>query len=179
MSWRTSVAVARSGGASCRSIMPCTFTATTATIPKKCVMPWTIVGAEPVVAAEPVLRNGVIEFASASAESPLESISRVAIFEAGLPAPELQHEWSLRDGTRAFSDFYWPGFRIIGEADGDAKYSLGEGDASETVLASMKREKSRDQELRLLGASVIHWGWEEAWDGARLISLLTRAGLHR
>lgn len=58
-----------------------------------------------------------------SAESPLESLSRLRMAEHGLPPPSTQVE--LGDELGRFVgrvDFYWPEFGVAGEADGATKY---------------------------------------------------------
>ncbi|KQQ03964.1 MULTISPECIES: hypothetical protein [unclassified Rathayibacter] len=117
----------------------------------------------------------VIAFADARAESPLESVSRVEMAVAGLPAPRLQHVWTLPGGGRAVTDFDWPEHGLVGEADGRAKYSLGASGVTESIF----REKRRENALRLLGPRVVRWEWKDAIAGAPLISLLLAAGLPR
>lgn len=96
----------------------------------------------------------VIEFASAEAESPLESISRVFIAERGLPAPELQ-AW-LGDEVAVIGrvDFYWREEHVVGEADGLAKY---------TDADVLRREKLRQEMLEDAGFIVVRWTWDDIW----------------
>lgn len=65
-----------------------------------------------------------IAFADARTESVGESRSRVAMHEAGLPAPDFQIE--VRSGVTgaqvARSDFGWHERRTVGEFDGFVKY---------------------------------------------------------
>ena len=54
------------------------------------------------------------------AESPMESVLRWLVHEAGLPAPELQHV--VRDDAGLFlgrADLAWPDRRVLVEFDGD------------------------------------------------------------
>jgi hypothetical protein len=74
----------------------------------------------------------VLALADPLAESPLESITRLALHDAGFPAPRLQ----VRFGDDRV-DFYWPRFGLVLEADGRGKYV---GDAS-------WREKQRERRL--------------------------------
>lgn len=62
----------------------------------------------------------VVRFADGRSESPLESISRVAFHELGLPAPEPQVEVWLGDELLARVDFFWRHRKTVGEADGKA-----------------------------------------------------------
>jgi hypothetical protein len=94
-----------------------------------------------------------VDAADALAESPLESISRLAIHDLGLPKPALQV--TLLDQFHRFAaraDFYWDEFGVVGEADGGSKYD------SRPVLTA---EKERQERLEELGLVVARWGWRE------------------
>ena len=78
----------------------------------------------------------VLALVDERAESPLESLVRLAIHYWKLPAPELQL-WIGNDRV----DFYWPRFRFILEADGRLKYTADE----------RWEEKKREQRLRMRG----------------------------
>lgn len=113
-------------------------------------------------------------FADARAESPLESLSRVQIDRLGLPRPELQFEITVNGLLIARTDFAWPDQRLIGEADGRAKYDelLDPGQrAGDVVMA----EKRREQGIRSLGYWLVRWGWREANDLEVLGGLLRRS----
>lgn len=117
----------------------------------------------------------VVRFADARAESPCESLSRVHILRAGLPAPELQYELRDRYGNLiARCDFAWPEFGLIGEADGVAKYVSLAG-PHECPEDAIVREKRRDERIRQEGWWVTHWGWKEAVTPGALASLLSQA----
>lgn len=92
----------------------------------------------------------VIAFADPRAESPLESISRVAFDEYGLPAPILQ---AIIGGYER-ADFLWPDYRVIGEADGLGKYT------SPDVL---RAEKIREENLSQMRFTVFRWTWRDAY----------------
>lgn len=94
-----------------------------------------------------------IEAADARSESALESWSRGLMLEAGLPAPELQYEIAVR-GFRMRADFAFPPQRVIGEADGHAKYA---DNPQETI----RLEKQRQARLQEAGFVVIRWGWRD------------------
>jgi very-short-patch-repair endonuclease len=54
------------------------------------------------------------------AESPMESVLRWIVHEAGLPAPDLQYD--VRDEAGGFlgrADLAWPDRRVLVEFDGD------------------------------------------------------------
>jgi hypothetical protein len=95
-----------------------------------------------------------------SAESPLESLSRLAIAASHLPRPQLQV--AIWGRTRQFAgrpDFYWDDYGVIGEADGDLKYE------DRSVLV---RERVRQQTLERLGLIVVRWRWPDVFDFARV-----------
>ena len=94
-----------------------------------------------------------IDFADARSESPLESVSRVIMHEHGLPMPEPQHEIEV-DGRTYRVDFYWKHCRLIGEADGRAKYSLDDRRSPEQVAWD---EKLREDALRDAGYGFVRW----------------------
>lgn len=85
-------------------------------------------------------------------QTPLESISRIRLIGTGLPEPELQRAFHDRGGLIGYADMYWPEMRVIGEADGLAKYSTRE---------DLIREKRREDRLRALGLSVVRWTWAD------------------
>ncbi len=101
----------------------------------------------------------VLSFADGLAESPLESISRVAIHELGLPAPELQVEVYLGDRLLGRVDKLWRAYNTVGEDDGIAKF----GDDEQTRRAAFRRLKVRNDALEDVGFEVASWTWEEAW----------------
>ena len=71
--------------------------------------------------------EAVLTRATVEADTPLETLSRLAIEELGFEEPELQHElWLPELGKRAYLDFFWQSVGAGGEADGRGKY-LGAG----------------------------------------------------
>ena len=86
-----------------------------------------------------------IAFADARTESVGESRSRVAMHEAGLPAPDVQIE--VRSGVTgaqvARSDFGWHERRTVGEFDGFVKYGRLLRPASNPVTSSSRRRSAR------------------------------------
>jgi predicted transcriptional regulator of viral defense system len=93
----------------------------------------------------------VVEFSDGRSESALESISRVAFHDQGLPAPELQ-VWVGGDdeGVIGRVDFLWRQYRTIGEADGALKYK----DTARAIS-----QLRRDELLRAAGFEVVHFTW--------------------
>jgi hypothetical protein len=94
----------------------------------------------------------VIEFSDGRAESALESISRVAFRDHGLPAPELQEWVGGGHGVTGRADFLWRRYATVGEADGVAKYA-----SSGRAVSQLRRDAS----LRAEGFEVVHFTWDE------------------
>ncbi|TQM38579.1 type IV toxin-antitoxin system AbiEi family antitoxin domain-containing protein [Pseudonocardia cypriaca] len=118
-----------------------------------------------------------IGFAARGSGSVGESRSRVAIAEAGLPAPILQWEVRRSDGTFVGRvDFGWPRQRTVGEFDGRVKYGklLRPGQDPADVVYE---EKRREDALRAEDLAVVRWTWPDlthfAPVAARLRSRLT------
>lgn len=106
-----------------------------------------------------------LEFADARSESPGESLSRVRIHRAGLPAPTPQVELLDEFGNlMARVDFWWGAEGVVGEFDGLVKYGklLRPGQTAEDVIDA---EKSREQALVAAGCRVIRWTWRDLWTG--------------
>jgi Transcriptional regulator, AbiEi antitoxin len=94
----------------------------------------------------------VVEFSDGLAESALESISRVAFRDHGLPAPELQAWVGGDQGVIGRADFLWRRYATVGEADGAVKYA-NPGRAISQL--------QRDASLRTAGFEVVHFTWDE------------------
>ena len=93
----------------------------------------------------------VVAMGSPLAESPLESVTRWAMYRSGLPAPELQVELC---GYRV--DLLLSRHRLVIEADGRLKYTGDE----------LRREKRREHALRNAGFAVERVIWSDvvrAW----------------
>jgi len=112
----------------------------------------------------------VVDFAHPLAESPFESISRVAFRDGGLPPPQLQ-VWIMGSGHAIGRvDFLWDEHRTIAEADGAAKYS-------DPDLA--RRQLRRDAELREAGFEVVHFTWRDLATAPDQVIRLIRAAFRR
>lgn len=108
--------------------------------------------------------RAVAAFADGRAESPMESMTRIAIWRAGVPMPDLQRNIYSRTGEfLARADFCWEEEHLIGEYDGEGKYYLQAGQPTEAFAA----EKIRDARLRDAGWSVVHWIKADLADEAR------------
>jgi very-short-patch-repair endonuclease len=91
----------------------------------------------------------IVALADGDAESPLESVVRLALHDDGFPPPKLQR---VVAGYRV--DFLWPEYRLILEADGRGKYSDDE----------LWREKKRETALRRAHYEVERALWSDVLD---------------
>ena len=106
------------------------------------------------------------------ADSVGETLLRLTMAEAGLPAPVAQYPVRDGNGDIAYTvDFCLPEYGLVIEFDGDGKYLAG-GDTAAAVL----REKRRENRIReLTGFLVIRVEWSELSDPSRLVAKLRRA----
>jgi hypothetical protein len=93
----------------------------------------------------------VLSLARDLIESPLESLTHLALHDSGLPPPELQRWVRGADQRRYRVDFLWRDSRLILEADGRAKYTDAE----------RWREKRRDLALSRAGLFVARVTWRD------------------
>jgi hypothetical protein len=93
----------------------------------------------------------LLALASARAESPLESLTRLALHDDGFPEPELQVWIEIPGGFRYRVDLLFRKQRLIVEADGLVKYSDREH----------QRERLREARLRRAGYRVERVVWED------------------
>ncbi len=112
----------------------------------------------------------VVEFSDGRSESPLESISRVAFREGGLPPPDLQVSVRGGDGLIYRVDFLWRRYRTVGEADGALKYQK---------LGRVQSQLLRDRALRDAGFEVVHFSWKEIMATPGVVVDSVRAAFHR
>ncbi len=113
-----------------------------------------------------------LALADPRAESVLESVSRVAMHEQGVPAPRLQVVIGDNHGSFARPDFLWDDYGLIGEADGLARY---EPDGRRTTREIVRDEKRREERLADLGFTVVRWGWSTAMNPPLLAKRLNAA----
>ena len=95
----------------------------------------------------------VLDLASPLAESPLESLTRLLVVDAGLPAPRLQ-VWVCTAHRRYRVDGLWPDRGVIFEADGLLKYA---------TPSDLRQEKLRQEELERAGYRVVRVTWKDVW----------------
>lgn len=93
-----------------------------------------------------------LDRARPGAQTVLETFSRLAFVERGLPEPVLQQPFYDDAGLIGYADMWWPGLRVIGEADGAIKYSS---------RADLVKEKIREDRLRETGEAVVRWTFEQ------------------
>ncbi len=118
-----------------------------------------------------------LTFADGRADRPGESLSRVSMAIAGIPAPDLQVEVFGASGARYVADFGWRELDLLGEFDGRGKYSLPEFLRGRTPQQALLDEKRREDDLRAAGYRVVRWDWETARAPDRLAAHLRRVGL--
>ena len=121
--------------------------------------------------------RAVFSFAETRAESPLESVSRVTMRAIGVPQPRLQVPYNDSNGFIGEADFSWEEFGLIGEADGDAKYTKPEFRSGRTPEQVVIDEKVREDRFRALPRRVCRWRWNVAINPAALRQRLVEAGL--
>lgn len=107
-----------------------------------------------------------------NAESVLETVSRVAMYEQALPMPQTQVVIGDEARPVARVDFYWRQYGVIGEADGLGKYEPRGGLTTREIVRS---EKRREERLADLGFEIVRWGWEDARNPPRLACRLRAA----
>lgn len=121
--------------------------------------------------------RAVSAFADPRADSPLESISRVMMRKIGVPRPELQTSYYDAAGFIGETDFSWPAFGVVGEADGDIKYLDPRFRAGKSADQVVLDEKRREDRLRALPRVVVRWPWAVASSPQLLRARLVGAGL--
>jgi hypothetical protein len=114
--------------------------------------------------------NLVVEFSDGLSESALESISRVAFRDHGIPAPELQVPVGGENGVVGRADFLWRRYGTIGEADGAIKYA----DTGRAIS-----QLRRDAALRAAGFEVVHFTWQEIVRTPGQVTASIRAAFRR
>lgn len=115
------------------------------------------------------------KFADGASGSPAESLSRVQLQRAGIPAPTTQFPVFLDGRLVATTDFGWEDIGLVGECDGKVKYGerLRPGERAEDAVM---REKRREDRIREAGYWIVRWGWQEACDQA-VLARIVRHGI--
>ena len=121
----------------------------------------------------------VINFASPLSESAGESISRAKMHLLGFPAPELQKHFILRDGSNAYTDFWFKELNLAGEFDGMGKYLRADWGSGLTTQQRVIKEKWREDQIRAQGVRFVRWDWKDIMNQERFVRVLHEAGLRR
>lgn len=87
--------------------------------------------------------RAALAVADDGAESPGESLARLAVLRLGMPAPQTQLRVRTDDGE-FWGDLGWRQWRVIAEYDGRAKYTA-RGTAAEAVLAEKRRQEALEE----------------------------------
>lgn len=119
----------------------------------------------------------VLTSAVEQSDSPLESVSRYNMGSIECPHPVLQQRFDDYRGLIGFSEFYWPEYRLVGEADGRAKYLSPQYRRGRSLEQILLDEKDRADRLRALGLGITRWGWEIGSHAEALRRHLVAAGL--
>lgn len=77
-----------------------------------------------------------------------------------------------------FADFAWPEFGVLGEFDGESKFTDPEMSGGDP-LGRLRAQRRREARLRGLGWTVVRFEWADTFDPARVIRLLASAGVPR
>ncbi|WEO77469.1 hypothetical protein BJQ94_19305 [Cryobacterium sp. SO2] len=123
-----------------------------------------------------------VEFADARSGSVGESLSRTGFLLAGMPMPDLQVVYPHAFGEDRV-DFRWKRryhvrkIPLLGEFDGELKYTRGEFMGGRTINEVVWAEKRREDRLRAPGRSMARWLWVDALRPERLRAVLLNAGL--
>jgi hypothetical protein len=115
--------------------------------------------------------RAIVPLADGSAESALESISRLRLTHCALPLPVPQVE--IGDAFGRFVarvDFFWPQAGVVGESDGAVKYDAG----AEAVLSERRRQRA----LEDMGLLVVRWEWADLFHFDEVIARI-RAAMRR
>lgn len=113
-----------------------------------------------------------LRLARQESESPGESLTRMACYRHGIPAPLLQHDvFDHRGRLVGRADFYWEDFRLLGEFDGRIKYGRlrREGESAEDAVV---REKQREDDMRATACGMARFVWSEVQPGSSSRRLL-------
>ena len=123
------------------------------------------------------IARAAFEFAGTKSQSIFESKMRLFLRHYRIKLPEQQVKFTRPDGSIfAISDMAWQEQRKILECDGAGKYLDHLGGLS--PADRLRREKERDQELKLRGFETIRATWKDLKHPDKLLRLLQASGLY-
>lgn len=120
-----------------------------------------------------------LDRSTSGSESPLESLVVARCQDLGFAVPDQQTRIVGVDGRRYRVDFSWHGGRVLGEADGYAKYLASAESDARSPEERLRAEKAREDALRPACERFVRVTWAEAWNGIALARRLTAAGVPR
>jgi len=95
----------------------------------------------------------------------------------GCPRPVLQAPHADADGHIGDTDFHWPEFNAVGEADGKSKYLDPDLRGGRSVAQVHLDEKVREDRIRALPRAFARWDWNVGANPTVLRARLERIGL--
>lgn len=113
--------------------------------------------------------TAVLPVVSPRCESPLEGVALARFARLGFELPELQVRFRI-DGRTYYPDYFWRSVRVVGEADGRAKYRNPE---------ALWAEKVREDALRSVTSGFLRVYWSDCDAPDRLRAKLVRVGVPR
>ncbi len=116
-----------------------------------------------------VVVRSAIPLLDPASESPLESRSRIRVMSSELPTPRIAVPVVGASGTTYYADFVWDEWRVIGEADGTAKY----GEDPVSVRTRLRAERRRQRDLE--DAGWVFARWESTEPGRAMLQRIRRA----
>lgn len=124
--------------------------------------------------------RAVLAFADPASGSAGESLSRAMIHAAGYEPPALQEPiFDAAGNLIGYSDFFWKDARVVGEFDGEEKYSKPEYLKGRTASEAVVLEKNRENRIRATGLNVVRWDWADLMAPGTLEGKLAAAGVRR
>lgn len=124
------------------------------------------------------IRNArlALELVDGRAQLPGESISRLLMWELGMPTPELQLRVETHLGV-AYLDFAWPRLGRFGEFDGDIKLTDPEFTRGRSRAEVLEWQAARRDAVEAATSwRGMHWGWGDIRDADTFASALRRQG---
>lgn len=119
----------------------------------------------------------VLAFADPLAESPGESVTRVALHLLGVPAPVLQHSVVGVSGRVWRVDLAWPQLGIVLEFDGKSKYTDPRYMHGRTIEQVLYDEKRREDDIRPRVRAFGRVDWPIVMNLSHLAAMVSTLGL--